>query len=223
MRANIFLCAFLLSLLSLKGAAGSGATVDVRFGFELALSGGATLASRKLSDDSLERNLFAARVADIDKPSNTLRLVEQKFKNQTATAVCTNSYHTAATVYPCSMALFASSLSGRLLAAAEPNTYSASSTIESSDDGVPQARSWSFTVSLTALAVELPLRSAFGTSHSITTSRKNARITVDVSVTDSSGGRTIQRAGWSEIGMPPRKPYVYEAQLDDVAGAGYSN
>jgi hypothetical protein len=73
------------------------------------------------------------------------------------------------------------------------------------------------TVRLAAEAVELPLRSAFGTSHSSTVSRTNARIRVLVAF-DGPEADSEATCLWgiSEIGMPPKKPHVYEAAVADV-------
>ena len=67
-----------------------------------------------------------------------------------------------------------------------------------------------------AEVARLELRSAFGTSHSSTTVRNNPRVHVTVAVGQS--GATASYSGVAEIGMPPKKAGVYEADLADVAG-----
>lgn len=52
----------------------------------------------------------------------------------------------------------------------------------------------------------LTLRTAFGTSHSSTSSRQNGLLEL------SFGGRQ----GYSEVGLPPKKPFCYEADLNDI-------
>lgn len=52
----------------------------------------------------------------------------------------------------------------------------------------------------------LDLKCAFGTSHSVTTSRTNAVITF----------RCGQMVGYGEVGLPPKKAGVYFSDLGDV-------
>ena len=60
-------------------------------------------------------------------------------------------------------------------------------------------------VSLTLSPFPLELRSAFGTSHSSTTGRRNALF----------GVRVDDIAGYGETGLPPKKVGVYEANYAD--------
>ncbi len=118
------------------------------------------------------------------------------------------------------MALFSACTSGVILATTDPNVCNIALTSDVSSELGESVRKLAFDVSLSAVAVELPLRSAFGTSHSITTFRTNSRLTITIRIRDVlvADGEAV-RAGWSEIGMPPKKPYVYEAALEDVPGA----
>lgn len=52
----------------------------------------------------------------------------------------------------------------------------------------------------------LTLRSAFGTSHSSTSSRQNGLLELSFG----------SRQGYSEVGLPPKKPFCYEADLNDI-------
>jgi len=54
---------------------------------------------------------------------------------------------------------------------------------------------------------KLDLRSAFGTSHSLTTQRTNALITAQIN---------DNFVGYGEIGLPPKKPLCYTADYEDV-------
>eukprot|EP01114_Cavostelium_apophysatum_P000945 TRINITY_DN1081_c0_g2_i3.p1 TRINITY_DN1081_c0_g2~~TRINITY_DN1081_c0_g2_i3.p1 ORF type:complete len:295 (+),score=55.87 TRINITY_DN1081_c0_g2_i3:43-927(+) len=65
-------------------------------------------------------------------------------------------------------------------------------------------RGQTFSISLSHL--NLRLRTSFGTSHSVSTSRTNALIEVEV------GGIK----GRGEVGLPPKKPLCYTANLADV-------
>ena len=65
---------------------------------------------------------------------------------------------------------------------------------------------------LTIESYVLELRSAFGTSHSSTTSRQNALISFQL----AGGHGTTAAVGHGEVGLPPKKPSVYFANLDDV-------
>jgi L-alanine-DL-glutamate epimerase-like enolase superfamily enzyme len=60
----------------------------------------------------------------------------------------------------------------------------------------------------------LTLRSAFGTSHSITSSRVNALISLRINLTNvpESNGYV----GYGEVGLPPKKPLCYLADLSDI-------
>lgn len=55
----------------------------------------------------------------------------------------------------------------------------------------------------------LILRSAFGTSHSSTTTRTNALIFIQVLPEDGM-------VGWGEVGLPPKKKHCYLADYDDI-------
>lgn len=50
------------------------------------------------------------------------------------------------------------------------------------------------------------LRAAFGTAHSLTTERKNALCTIKID----------DVIGYGEVGLPPKKPFCYKADYDDI-------
>ena len=118
--------------------------------------------------------------------------------------------------------LFRRSLRGRLVPIGA-GVRIITAEVDVSAAAVPDARVWDVDVSVWASAVLLPLRSAFGTSHSTTTSRTNARMHVSITVSSSSyaSGASQAVTGISEVGMPPKKPYVYEADISDVARASF--
>jgi hypothetical protein len=60
----------------------------------------------------------------------------------------------------------------------------------------------------------LKLRTAFGTSHSSTMTRKNALIRVRILQQQQQPQVILE--GYGEIGLPPKKPGVYEANYEDV-------
>lgn len=76
----------------------------------------------------------------------------------------------------------------------------------------------------------LKLRAAFGTAHSTTTSRSNALFTTTVSVRNGEDLRVFTGPsilfsllilvlifqGYGEVGLPPKKPYCYLADLSTV-------
>ncbi len=79
---------------------------------------------------------------------------------------------------------------------------------------------WGFEVSLNVDTVDLELRSAYGTSHSLTTSRTNARVSVSISIrhlAETDPDEAMVYSGIAEIGMPPKKRFVYEAELSDLS------
>jgi L-alanine-DL-glutamate epimerase-like enolase superfamily enzyme len=69
-----------------------------------------------------------------------------------------------------------------------------------------------FSVLITLDAFKLSLRTAFGTSHSSTTSRTNALLAIEISHLDG----TPVVSGVGESGMPPKKFGCYESDINDI-------
>ena len=89
---------------------------------------------------------------------------------------------------------------------------------DASGDGVA-GPAWRASVSLAAESVLLELRTAFGTSHSSTTVRTNVRVHVRVMVEGVAGGDGPHTStGAWEVGLPPKKPFVYEGEVADFPG-----
>ena len=67
------------------------------------------------------------------------------------------------------------------------------------------------------LGYSLELASAFGTSHSTSTFRHNALLLLRVpSCAEEQEAEAWTLKGVSEVGLPPKKEMVYEADLDDM-------
>lgn len=90
-------------------------------------------------------------------------------------------------------------------------------------EGPAPTSGWRVFMEITAIPVQLNLRSAFGTSHSSTTTRTNAHVflTVRVARVEGEDGEEETHTGVAEIGMPPLKPHVYEAEISGLAGILY--
>ena len=66
--------------------------------------------------------------------------------------------------------------------------------------------------------LRVELRTPFGTAHSSTTTRTNARVRCVLAVHDDEDAGRPRRAvvGIAEVGLPPKKPGVYDAEYADV-------
>ena len=66
--------------------------------------------------------------------------------------------------------------------------------------------------------LRVELRTAFGTAHSSTTTRTNALVRCVLEVHDDADAGRPRRAvvGIAEVGLPPKKPGVYDAEYADV-------
>src|SRR4051812_11955215 len=69
---------------------------------------------------------------------------------------------------------------------------------------------------LTCEPYELALLSTFGTAHSATTSRTNVLVSTHLVARDSDGASSREVVGFGEIGLPPKKPLCYLADLESV-------
>eukprot|EP00823_Brevimastigomonas_motovehiculus_P008028 TRINITY_DN727_c1_g1_i1.p1 TRINITY_DN727_c1_g1~~TRINITY_DN727_c1_g1_i1.p1 ORF type:complete len:558 (-),score=148.75 TRINITY_DN727_c1_g1_i1:133-1806(-) len=92
---------------------------------------------------------------------------------------------------------------------------SSSSSSSSSNNSSSSSSSASVKVVLSISPYVLRLRSAFGTSHSSTTSRTNALLSLHCSGPNSEG-KVIQIEGFGEVGCPPKKRGCYQADYQDL-------
>ncbi|KAF2075032.1 hypothetical protein CYY_003684 [Polysphondylium violaceum] len=66
-------------------------------------------------------------------------------------------------------------------------------------------------ISINIRPYRLHLRNPFGTAHSVTTERNNALVTIEI-INDEN--HTLR--GYGECGLPPKKPYCYLADFNDI-------
>lgn len=67
-------------------------------------------------------------------------------------------------------------------------------------------------------AYEITLRTAFGTNHSTSTSRLNGLLRLQLEGAEGKVGEEYEsrRQVFAEVGLPPKKAFVYEADLTDI-------
>ncbi|KAF0979728.1 hypothetical protein FDP41_001396 [Naegleria fowleri] len=71
-------------------------------------------------------------------------------------------------------------------------------------------------ITLQLFEYHLELRSAFGTSHSSTTHRKNSLVNISIQEQYHESSRSSFFEGFGECGLPPKKPNCYLADFDDI-------
>ena len=71
-------------------------------------------------------------------------------------------------------------------------------------------------LSLELFEYHLDLRSAFGTSHSSTTSRRNALIRISINTSSAGSSCETILSGFGECGLPPKKANCYLADFEDI-------